>query len=148
MELSHDNLALMHTVLQVNTLSRSVINFHSTTPAAVHAFSVDMAIWPIKTFSPGATKPGMYLPTPHSWHVLNPAVAVYFPAAQSVQVLWPSLEYVPAAHSKHADALDAPSVARYVPAAQSWQAVAPDCAGRRMRIWLLQSSTVCSSVPV
>ena len=85
-----------------------------------------------------------YLPTPHSWHVLNPAVAVYFPAAQSVQVLWPSLEYVPAAHSKHADALDAPSVSRYVPAAQSWQAVAPDCAGRRMRIWLLQSSTVCS----
>jgi hypothetical protein len=72
----------------------------------------------------------------------------YFPAAQSVQVLWPSLEYVPAAHSKHADALDAPSVARYVPAAQSWQAVAPDCAGRRMRIWLLQSSTMCSPVPM
>jgi hypothetical protein len=80
--------------------------------------------------------------------VLNPAVAVYFPAGQMGQTDAPAAEYVPAAHSKHADALDAPSVARYVPAAQSWQAVAPDCAGRRMRIWLLQSSTVCSPVLV
>ena len=102
MELSHDNLALMHPVLQVNTLSRSVINFHSTTPAAVHAFSVDMAIELFKTSSPGATKPGRYLPTPHSWHVLNPAVAVYFPAGQARQTDAFAPEYVPAAQFKHA----------------------------------------------
>jgi hypothetical protein len=46
----------------------------------------------------------------------------------SVQVLWPSLECVPAAHSKHAVALDAPSVARYVPAAQARHAEAPTVA--------------------
>jgi len=66
----------------------------------------------------------------------------YVPAPQSKHADAPSVaRYVPAAHSKHADALDAPSVDRYVPAEQSWQAVAPDCAGRLMRIWLLQSST-------
>jgi hypothetical protein len=49
---------------------------------------------------------GEYLPTPHSWHVLNPAVVEYFPGAQSVQVLWPSLEYVPAAQAVHVTAPD------------------------------------------
>jgi hypothetical protein len=83
---------LLHPVLQLKSDTGSFINFHSTTPAAVHAFSVDVSIVLLKTSSPGATKPGRYLPTPHSWHVLDPAVAVYFPAAQCVQVLWPSLE--------------------------------------------------------
>jgi hypothetical protein len=45
-----------------------------------------------------------------------------------VQVLWPSLEYVPTAQSRHADTLDAPSVARYVPAAQGRHAEAPTVA--------------------
>jgi hypothetical protein len=61
-----------------------------------------MAIWPIKTFSPGATKPGPYLPAPHSWHVLNPAVAEYFPAAQSVHTAEPEPAlYFPAVHDTH-----------------------------------------------
>jgi hypothetical protein len=57
MELSHDNPALLHPVLQLNLDSVSDINFHSTTPAAVHAFSVDMAIVLLKPFSPGANTP-------------------------------------------------------------------------------------------
>ena len=139
MESSHDNSALMHAVLQ---LSPFATIFHSRTPATVHASRVDVAILPIKPLSPeaisGVKEP--YLPGAQLVQVLAPAPAC-LPAGQMGQTDAPAAEYVPAAHSKHADALDAPSVARYVPAAQSWQAVAPDCAGRRMRIWLLQSST-------
>jgi hypothetical protein len=50
-----------------------------------------------------------YLPAPHSWHALTPAVSEYFPAAQSVQVLFE----------------EAPLGAECVPAAQAVQVVGP-----------------------
>ena len=104
---------------------------------------------PAQTLSELASDLEEYLPEVHNVQMLDEEAVEYDPATHFMQVedveAPVPAEYVPAAHSRHADA---PSVARYVPAAQSWQAVAPDCAGRRMRIWLLQSSTVCSSVPV
>jgi hypothetical protein len=135
----HSSPELMHAVLQ---LCPSPPIFHSRTPAAVHASSVDVAM--LKPLSPEATmyvkEPSWYLPAlqmvqtsafapeyvPAGQMAQTDAFAPeYAPAAQFKHALVPSLEYVPAAQARQALAEDAPEVAEYVPIPHRRHALPP-----------------------
>ena len=66
----------------------------------------------------------VYLPAMQLVQPEAPAAAEYFPAAQSVQLLSPSLEYAPAAQARQVLAEDALTVGENVPATQATQTVA------------------------